>query len=116
VTIAKVTLVWTCEDPFREGIAARNDQVVRRKVKLLDRQGHDGKIRPIPSLGARQPLNKGGCDRFVLQKTTLLRWNGVDHAENIGLRKNQKDLFQDAFGAAVKRKPIVHDGDFASSR
>ena len=103
VTITKMPLVRTGQNPFREGIAARNDQVVRRKVKLLDRQRHDGKIRSIARLGARQLLNKGGRDRLVLQKTTLLRWDRIDYAENISLRKNQEDLFQNAFGTAIKR-------------
>src|SRR5262245_9091888 len=116
VTVAKVTLVRTCENPFCERIATRDDQIVGREVELLDRQGHDRKIRPIARLRARQLLNKGGRDRFVLEKTALLRWNRVDHAENVRLRKDQEELFEDAFGAAVKRKPIVHDSDFASRR
>ena len=111
MTVANVQLIRPGDDSFGDGVAAGKDEIVRRKIELLDRHRHQREIAAIFRPGERQLLDEGSAHRLVLQEPALPLGNQVDHAEEIGLGENIDDLLEHPLGSAVDGQPVVHDRD-----
>ena len=108
MAIADVHGIWMRDDALRRAGLAGDHEIVAGEVQLLERGRHQGKILLIELGGERQLADVGRGDLVAVdQRARLLR--DVDVREDVGLRVEQAEFFQDLFAATHADEPIVDD-------
>ena len=108
-------LIRSGEHSLGHGIGAGDDQLVAGEIELLDGEGHERQIVPVPVPGAGEPLDERGSRGPAPQEVPLLLRDEVDQAEEIGLGIQNEQLLQHPLGAGVGHQPIVDNGDLHGS-
>lgn len=114
VHIGDVDLVWPGQDAFGDTVRARDDEVVVGDVELLDGNRHEGQITAVVLLGAGEFLDEARMGLFILDEIALTVGQEVDEREQVGIREDVQDLFDDALGTGIDEEPVTDNSYFHS--
>lgn len=114
VHIGDVDLVRPGQDAFSDAVRARDDEVVIGDIELLDGNRHEGQIAAVVLLGAGELLDEARMGLFILDEIALALWQEVDEREQVGIREDVQDLFDDALGTGIDDEPVTDDSYFHS--
>lgn len=114
VHIGDVDLIWSGQDAFGDTVRARDDEVVVGDVELLDGNRHEGQITAVVLLGAREFLDEARMGLFILDEIALAVGQEIDEREQVGIREDVQDLFDDALGTGIDDEPVTDNSYFHS--
>lgn len=114
VHIGDMDLIWAGQDALGDAVRARNDEVIVGDVELLDGNRHEGQIAAIVLFGAGEFLDEARMGLLILDEITLTVGQEVNEREQVGIREDVQDLFDDALGTGIDDEPVTDNSYFHS--